>query len=199
MTASAKHVVLASILCYACDAGAPTPGGPGEVVHPRDEDRLSTHTTVSAVEIAYDPEVIATKVRERDAAGRRFSIIVVAEGAHPAGGEPSFADGSGRYGGIAERLATQIQERTGKETRTLVLGHIQRGGSPIAYDRNLALRFGAAAVRCIQEGNLGTMVALKGNDVRAVPLADAVRELKRVPLESDIVQTARQLGISFGD
>ena len=81
-------------------------------------------------EIAYDAERIARKVRERDEAGRRFSIIVVAEGAHPAGGEPSFADGSGRYGGIAERLGNQIQERTGKETRTLVLGHIQRGGSP---------------------------------------------------------------------
>jgi phosphofructokinase-like protein len=150
-------------------------------------------------EIAYDVEVISQKVRERDAMGRRFSIIVVAEGAHPAGGEPSYAGSSGRYGGIAERLAGQIQERTGKETRTLVLGHIQRGGSPIAYDRNLALRFGAAAVRCISEGNLGTMVALKGSDIRPVPLSAAVSALKRVPLDSDTVLTARQLGISFGD
>ncbi len=150
-------------------------------------------------EIPFDADVIARKVREREEAGRRFSIVVVAEGARPAGGDPSFADGSGRYGGIAERLAGQIQERTGKETRTLVLGHIQRGGSPIAYDRNLALRFGAAAVRCIQEGSMGTMVALQGNEVRPVSLEEAVRELKRVSLNSDIVLTARQLGISFGD
>ena len=150
-------------------------------------------------EIDYDPEVIAAKVRERDAAGRRFSIIVVAEGAHAEGGAPSFASGSQRYGGIAERLAGQIEKLTGKETRTLVLGHIQRGGSPIAYDRNLALRFGAAAVRCISEGNLGTMVALRGSSIEAVSLEEAVHELKRVPLDSDIVLTARQLGISFGD
>lgn len=150
-------------------------------------------------EIPYDPEAIARKVRDRDASGRRFSIIVVAEGARPAGGEPSYANGSGRYGGIAERLAAEIQEGTGKETRTLVLGHIQRGGSPIAFDRNLALRFGAAATRCIAAGNFGSMVALQGNAIRPVPLEDAVRELKRVPLDSDIVLTARQLGVSLGD
>jgi ATP-dependent phosphofructokinase / diphosphate-dependent phosphofructokinase len=81
----------------------------------------------------------------------------------------------------------------------MVLGHIQRGGSPIAYDRNLALRFGAAAVRCIREGSLGTMVALQGADVRAVPLAEAISEIKRVPLDNDLVVSARQLGISLGD
>jgi ATP-dependent phosphofructokinase / diphosphate-dependent phosphofructokinase len=150
-------------------------------------------------EIPFDSRSIARKVRERDEHGRRFSIIVIAEGSVPAGGEPSYADDSGRYGGIAERLAREIEEETGKETRSLVLGHIQRGGTPIAYDRNLALRFGAAAVRCIQEGNLGTMVALRGGSIRPVPLADAVRELKRVPLDSDQVLTARQLGVSLGD
>ena len=150
-------------------------------------------------EIPFRLDSIAEKIRERDRHGRRFSIVVIAEGASPAGGEPSYADDTGRYGGIAERLATQIETTTGKETRSLVLGHIQRGGTPIAYDRNLALRFGAAAVRCIHEGHLGTMVALQGQHVRSVPLAAAVRELKRVPLDSDSIMTARQLGISFGD
>jgi phosphofructokinase-like protein len=150
-------------------------------------------------EIPYSVEQVAAKIRERDAHGRRFSIVVVAEGAHAAGGEPSVVDPSGRYGGIADRVAAEISEATGKETRTMVLGHIQRGGSPIAYDRNLALRFGAAAVRCIQEGNLGTMVALQGDAVRAVPLKDAVSAIKTVPMDNDRLMTARQLGVSFGD
>ncbi len=150
-------------------------------------------------EIPYSIESIAEKVRERDAHGRRFSIVVVAEGAHPAGGEPSYVDPTGRYGGIADRVAAEVAEATGKETRSMVLGHIQRGGSPIAYDRNLSLRFGAAAVRCIKEGSLGTMVALQGDSIRAVPLKDAIAEIKRVPLENDRIITARQLGISFGD
>jgi ATP-dependent phosphofructokinase / diphosphate-dependent phosphofructokinase len=150
-------------------------------------------------EIPYDVNRIAEKVRERDRQGRRFSIIVVAEGAVSVEGEVSYADDRGRYGGIADVLGTQITELTGKETRTLVLGHIQRGGEPIAYDRSLALRFGAAAVRCIREGSLGTMVALQGNRIRAVPLGDAVHDIKRVPADSELVMTARQLGISFGD
>lgn len=150
-------------------------------------------------EIPYHVEAIAAKVRERDESGRRFSIVVAAEGARPADGQPSYVDTTGRYGGIAERIATEINGATGKETRTLVLGHIQRGGSPIAYDRNLALRFGAAAVRCIRDGNLGTMVALQGHHIRAVPLADAVGEIKRVPADLDLVVAGRQLGVSFGD
>ncbi len=150
-------------------------------------------------EIEYSLERIAEKVRERDAHGRRFSIVVVAEGARPRGGEPSYADPTGRYGGIADRLAADLAVLTGKETRSMVLGHIQRGGSPIASDRNLALRFGAAAVRCIGEGSLGTMVALQGDAVRAVPLRDAVGEIKRVPPHNDRLVTARQLGIAFGD
>jgi 6-phosphofructokinase 1 len=150
-------------------------------------------------EIPYSVDAIVTKLEQRERSGRRFSIVVVAEGARPKGEEPSYADNTGRYGGIAERLAAEIEERSNKETRTLVLGHIQRGGSPMAYDRNLALRFGAAAVRCIRDGSLGTMVALQGQNIRAVPLADAVGQIKTVPLESDTVMTARQLGVSLGD
>ena len=150
-------------------------------------------------EIPFKADLVMEKIRERDRIGRRFSIIVVAEGAYPAGESPSYADKTGRYGGIAERLAREIEERTGKETRTLVLGHIQRGGSPIAYDRNLALRFGAAAVRCVSDNALGTMVALEGQSIRPVPLQDAVQGLKHVPLDSDNVLTARQLGVELGD
>jgi ATP-dependent phosphofructokinase / diphosphate-dependent phosphofructokinase len=149
-------------------------------------------------EIPYSVESIIRKVKERETHGRRFAIVVVAEGAKPSGGTPSFVE-KRRYGGIADRLAAEIEEACGKETRTLVLGHIQRGGTPIAYDRNLALRFGAAAVRCIAEGNLGTMVALRSGSIQAVPLADAVREIKTVPLDSDWVQAARQVGIALGD
>jgi len=150
-------------------------------------------------EVPYSAERVAAKIMEREKHGRRFSIVVIAEGAKAAGEEPSYADATGRYGGIADRLAAELEELTGKEARTLTLGHIQRGGSPTAYDRNLALRFGAAAVRCIREGRLGTMVALQGQNVTAVPLAEAISELKRVTMDMDLVMTARQLGISFGD
>jgi 6-phosphofructokinase 1 len=150
-------------------------------------------------EIPYDTARIVEKVMEREHSRRRFSIVVVAEGALPRGGVPSFADSTGRYGGIADALADEIQAATGKETRTLVLGHIQRGGTPIAYDRNLALRFGAAAVRCIRDGQLGTMVGLQGANIRAVPLAEAIRGVKTVPSDNDLLVSARQLGISLGD
>jgi ATP-dependent phosphofructokinase / diphosphate-dependent phosphofructokinase len=150
-------------------------------------------------EIPYQIDRVVKKITDREANGRRFSIVVVAEGAVPAGGDPSYADDSGRYGGIADQIAREIEEACGKETRTLVLGHIQRGGTPIAFDRNISLRFGAAAVRCINEKNLGTMVALQGGSIRAVPLSEAVEGLKTVPTDSDTILTARQLGVALGD
>lgn len=150
-------------------------------------------------EIPYHLDRIVEKIRERDAHRRRFSIVVVAEGARSAEGGASYADASGRYGGIADRLADELAAATGKETRSLVLGHIQRGGEPIAYDRSLALRFGAAAVHAVERGNFGSMVALQGKSVRSVPLGDAVRDIKRVPEDHEVVRTARRLGVSFGD
>ena len=150
-------------------------------------------------EIPYSLEGVAAKIREREAAGRRFSIVVVAEGARPRDGEPSYADRSGRYGGIAERLANQIEDLTGKETRTLVLGHIQRGGSPIAYDRVLALQLGTAAIRFIDMQIFGTMVALQGQTIRAVPLVEAVSAVKRIPMDGESISAARSLGICLGD
>lgn len=164
----------------------------------------ATADVILIPEIPYRIDEVCRKVRERDASGRGFSIVVVAEGARPDAGEAAILEGArpgtaARYGGIAERVADQITELVGKETRSLVLGHLQRGGSPIAYDRLIALRFGAAAVRCVADGSYGTMVALDPPDVRAVPLEQAIQQMRRVPLDSDIVQTARDLGISFGD
>jgi len=153
-------------------------------------------------EIPYDLEAVCAKIEERYAEGRNFAIVVVAEGAFPRGGQPLFKQtGSGqkRLGGIASVVAREIEERTGRETRELVLGHLQRGGGPNAYDRLLALRFGAAAVRLAQAGSFGCMVALDRTEVRAVPLAEAIARTKLVPLDGDVVQTARAMGICMGD
>ena len=155
-------------------------------------------------EIPYDIFKIAEKIDERYSAGRNFAIVVVAEGAVPKNGKaelvsegaPSHA---ARYAGVAEKLAKQINEMTGRETRSLVLGHLQRGGTPTAFDRIIALRFGTAAVRTVAEHRFGTMVALDPPDIHAVPIEDAIKQIKRVPVNSDTVETARDLGTSFGD
>ena len=172
---------------------------------------IALHSGLSATadvilipEIPYTIDSICRKLEERYAAGRRFGIVVAAEGCRGVAGEASFVEGStpgreARYGGIAERLAREIGERTGFETRSLVLGHRQRGGSPPAYDRLIALRFGAAAVRCVEERRFGSMVALDPPDIRAVPLDEAIQQIKRVPIEGDTVHTARDLGVCFGD
>ena len=155
-------------------------------------------------EIPYSVEKICDKILARDRAGRKFSIVVAAEGAYPSGGEESTLGDSlpgqaKRVGGIAEKLAREIQDRTGKETRSLVLGHLQRGGAPTGYDRLLATRFGGAAVRAIADGAWGHMVALQTPHIVYVPFVDVLKEPKRVDPNHDIVQTARSTGISFGD
>jgi ATP-dependent phosphofructokinase / diphosphate-dependent phosphofructokinase len=155
-------------------------------------------------EIPFDIKKVCEKIWERENSGKHFTIVVCAEGAHPAGhgmmtkGEKE----AGRevlLGGIAEHVAKEISRMTGKETRSLVLGHLQRGGSPTTFDRLLGLRFGAAAVRCILEGRCNVMVALDPPDVRTIPIPEAIKEMKCVPLGCDTVMTARSLGISFGD
>jgi len=151
-------------------------------------------------EIPFDIDKVCDKIRRREAEGRHFSIVVVAEGAAPKGGTVSLIDPEHeRLGGMGDRVASSIQEITGKETRTLVLGHLQRGGSPTTFDRLLGLRFGAAAVRLIAEGKFGSMVALRPPTIAAVPIEEALATAKRVPLDSDTVATARDLGISLGD
>jgi ATP-dependent phosphofructokinase / diphosphate-dependent phosphofructokinase len=155
-------------------------------------------------EIPFDIEHVAAKVRARDRAGRNFSIIVVAEGAHPVGGGESIIGESlpgqdRRVGGVAARIAYEMQARTGKEARSLVLGHLQRGGSPTGYDRLLATRFGGAAVEAVERQQWGQMVALQSPHIVSIPLTEALRETKRVDPEHDVVRTARATGISFGD
>lgn len=153
-------------------------------------------------EIPYDMDVVCRKIEERYTSGSEFAIVVVAEGAFPAGGQPLFketAEGQKRLGGMAKRVSDEIHERTGRETRELVLGHLQRGGGPNAYDRLLALRFGAAAADLVAEERFGTMVALDPPHVLAVPLEEGIAHIKHVPLDSDVIATARSLGICLGD
>jgi phosphofructokinase-like protein len=153
-------------------------------------------------EIPYDIDKVCDKVTARDRAGRHFSIIVVAEGAYPKGGKQSFRmtpAGGMQLGGVCDRLAVEIQVRTGKECRSLTLGHLQRGGQPTGYDRLLAARFGGAAVRGIAEEKWAHMVALQSPHIVYVPIATVLREPKRVDPNHDVVLTARATGISFGD
>jgi 6-phosphofructokinase 1 len=155
-------------------------------------------------EIPYDISKVCEKIQARDRAGRHFSIVVVAEGAVPLGGEESIIGESlpgqaKRVGGLADGLARDIQARTGKECRSLILGHLQRGGMPTGYDRLLAMRFGGAAVRAVAEEKWGHMVALQSPHIVTVPIDQVLRAPKRVEADHDTVQTARALGISFGD
>ena len=129
---------------------------------------------------------------------------MVAEGARAGHGTrevlaPAEIGHAERLGGIGERVAHTLQERTGKDTRVVVLGHLLRGGSPTAFDRLTALRFGAAAVRALDEGQSGIMVALGFPDVNYVALEEVAGRMKGVPLDCDTLQTGRDLGICFGD
>jgi 6-phosphofructokinase 1 len=155
-------------------------------------------------EIPFDIEKVCQVIRDRESQGKRFGIVVVAEGARPAGGAPMLLEKGRvgqveRLGGIASQVAEVIAARTGKETRTLVLGHLQRGGSPTTFDRLLALRFGSAAVRAIADGAFGTVVVYSPPNVERRGLEEVVGKMKLVPLESGAIMTARSLGISFGD
>ena len=160
----------------------------------------ATADVILIPEIPFDLEKVCEKIRRREAEGRPFSIVVAAEGAVPKGGALSFVDAAhDRLGGIGDKVARAIEELTGKETRSLVLGHLQRGGTPTTFDRLLALRFGTAAVRFIAQGKFGMMAALQPPDIVPVPLEEATRAPKQVPLDSDTIATARELGISLGD
>ncbi|MFN8632579.1 MAG: ATP-dependent 6-phosphofructokinase [Chloroflexota bacterium] len=155
-------------------------------------------------EIPFRVERVAEAIARRVSAGRRFSIVVVAEGAFPVGGAPIVQrkvgpDGFARLGGIGVWLADELGERIDHEVRATVLGHVQRGGSPTAFDRVLATRLGCAAAWLVGQGDFGKMVALQGNQIVPVPIEDAVRAQKRVPPTGDRVMTARYLGVSFGD
>jgi 6-phosphofructokinase 1 len=154
-------------------------------------------------EIPYDIHKVAAKINEREARGRRFSIVVVAEGARPKEGTVSVLEReigrAERLGGVGEKVAAELRLLTPKEVRTVVLGHLLRGGIPTTFDRLIALRFGAAAIRALEQGYKGVMVALDPPMVRCVPLEQATRRMKLVPLDCDTIMTGRDLGISFGD
>jgi ATP-dependent phosphofructokinase / diphosphate-dependent phosphofructokinase len=146
-------------------------------------------------ERAFDIDEVCDSIRRRHASGRTFSIVVVSEGAMPKDGmgittasAKTDAFGHARLGGIAVELEREIEERTGYETRMTILGHVQRGGTPTAYDRVLATRFGVEAVRAVSDGRFGTMVALRGTDIVLAPLADAVAEPKL--LDPRVYETA---------
>jgi len=154
-------------------------------------------------EIPFSYESVVEKIKEREAKGRHYTMIVVAEGAREKDGElvtKGKAVGQEvKLGGIAERVANELSDRTGKESRTVVLGHLQRGGSPSTYDRLISLRFGAAAIRCIQERDYNKLVVLQDNKLTRIPITSIEGKMKSVSLESDTVQTARDIGICLGD
>jgi 6-phosphofructokinase 1 len=155
-------------------------------------------------EIPFDLERVAEHIKAREAYGARFSIVVVAEGAKPVGGRVSIvqrgtAAVAERLGGIAANVAAQVELLTGKETRYVVLGHLQRGGAPTSFDRILATRFGARAVELLLAGEFGTMVAFHPPDIVAVPLEKIVGRTRNVPIDFDVVRTARAMGICLGD
>jgi 6-phosphofructokinase 1 len=155
-------------------------------------------------EIPFSLDKVAAKLRQRDIHGRMYSLVVVSEGAQPADGERAILESAEigqaeRLGGVGERVAKALESLTGKDTRLVVLGHLLRGGSPTTFDRLAALRFGAAAVRALDEGHSGVMVALAFPNVNYVPLEEVAGRMKGVPLDCDTLQTGRDLGICFGD
>jgi len=156
-------------------------------------------------EIPFDLEIVCDHIMEDELHGERYAIVVAAEGAVPKGGT-AIDKGRGEIGrqdvvlgGIGNYVAEKISKRTGKDARSLTLGHLQRGGSPTTFDRLISLRFGAAAVRLIEAHKFGSMVALDPPEVKAVPLENVIGSIKNVPSACDTIQTARDIGICFGD
>jgi ATP-dependent phosphofructokinase / diphosphate-dependent phosphofructokinase len=172
---------------------------------------IATHAGISGggdviliPEIPFRYEGICAKIAEREREGKHFTLVVVAEGARERGGDFVTAgraeqNREAQLGGIGAVVAAEIQRRTGKETRVCVLGHLQRGGAPTSFDRLLCTRFGTRAVQLIAEEKFGYMIASKPPDTVAVKISEAVGRLRTVPPDGEIVQTARALGINFGD
>lgn len=151
-------------------------------------------------EIPYRPDAIVRGIESRQARGSLFDIIVVAEGAKRLGGEEVWASKEQRrLGGVAYQVASEIQQHIDLEVRVTVLGHVQRGGSPIAFDRVLSTRYGKAAADLIAQGAFGQMVAVTAGETRSVPLTEAIGKLRTVEPGSEEVLTARSVGVSFGD
>ena len=155
-------------------------------------------------EIPYNLEKVAERILDRERLGARFSIVVAAEGATAIGGATTVAmpaDGGfvERLGGCGAVIARELGRLTGKEARSVVLGHLQRGGAPTSFDRVLATRFGARAVELVMEGRFDHMVAFHPPDIVAVPLEKVVGRTRTIPLDFDVLRTARAMSISLGD
>jgi 6-phosphofructokinase 1 len=149
-------------------------------------------------EIPFSFESLTKKVLSREKSGSKFTNIVVAEGATEVGKSEFYADkGELRLGGVGDFVRRRVEELTGKESRCVVLGHLQRGGSPNAFDRMLGTNFGACAVRALANGQTGKMVALQAGTIVTAPLSEACANIKTVPIDGQLVRTARDIGISF--
>ncbi|RYD69713.1 MAG: 6-phosphofructokinase, partial [Verrucomicrobiaceae bacterium] len=153
-------------------------------------------------EIPFDYAKVAEAVRRRETEGCLSTMVVVAEGAKPIHGTQrvrALQTGEYKLGGIGDAVAGEIATRTGKDTRTCVLGHLQRGGAPTTLDRILGTRFGVKAVELIAEGKFGHMVSYQDNFVDSVPITQAVHRLRLVKPDCQLVETARAVGVTFGD
>lgn len=154
-------------------------------------------------EIPFNYEKVVDKINERLANNKKFSLVVVAEGAVPAGGELIYQNTTNgnpqRLGGIADIVANQLEKITGREARSIVLGHLQRGGSPTASDRILATLYGTAAIDLAVKKQYGYVVSLDNNKVVPIPLDEATNSIKTVDINGDLVSTAKKIGICFGD
>ncbi len=154
-------------------------------------------------EIPFSLDIVADKIRHLDANGHNYAIVVVAEGAVEKGGE-RFVKGkkAGQaeiLGGVGEYLEKELGERTGKESRSIVLGHLQRGGTPSSLDRLISLRYGAAAIRAVENSNFNRLVVMQENQLRLIPISDVADKIKTVPLDGDTIRTAQEIGICLGE
>jgi ATP-dependent phosphofructokinase / diphosphate-dependent phosphofructokinase len=150
-------------------------------------------------EIPFTVEAVANTVTTREFRGSNFSIVVCAEGAVERGGGQTYQDTTGTLGGVGAYVATQVGKVTGKDARVVVLGHLQRGGMPTPFDRILATRFGAAAVRVLAEGRYGDVVVSRGMEIGTIPMPECAGKVRTVPPDHEMIHTCRGLGIGFGD
>ncbi|HEX8132899.1 MAG TPA: 6-phosphofructokinase, partial [Actinomycetes bacterium] len=150
-------------------------------------------------EIPFTIEAVASAVTTREFRGANFSIVVCAEGAVERGGGQLYQETTGTLGGVGAYVASQVGKVTGKDARVVVLGHLQRGGQPTAFDRILATRFGAAAVRVLAEGRYGEVVVSRGMEIGTIPMPECAGKVRTVPPDQERIHTARGLGIAFGD
>ncbi|MCK4856936.1 MAG: ATP-dependent 6-phosphofructokinase [candidate division Zixibacteria bacterium] len=155
-------------------------------------------------EIPYDIDIVCDKIMRRRSRGSNFSIVVIAEGAREKGGDVTLLNPElkgtihEKLGGVGIRIAHQIEEKTGMETRATVLGHLQRGGSPCSFDRYLGTRLGKAAVDLVHDEGFGRMICYRGGQITSMPIADAIGGFKAVDPAGESVKTAESLGVSFG-